>query len=180
MSLPGAVRERRLNRLIVAVSILVPVLVAVLFYTPAVRTNLDVSALPRLNAGINSTVTVLLLAGFAFIRRKKVRAHRACMMTAFALSAVFLVSYVVYHSAAEHTDSSGMGWWRPIYLGLLLSHILTAVVILPLVLFTIARAISGRLEAHRRLARWTLPVWLYVSVTGVIVYLMIAPHYPHG
>ena len=169
--------EKRLNRIIALVSILVTVLVAVLFYTPAVRLHMDVSFLPKLNAMLNSSVAVLLLTGFAFIRKKRITAHRACMMGAFILSAVFLVSYVVYHSASEHTSFGGEGIVASIYYVILASHIILAAIILPLVLFTIARAVNGRIQQHRRLARWTFPIWLYVSVTGVIVYLMIAPYY---
>ncbi|MBI1193984.1 MAG: DUF420 domain-containing protein [Bacteroidetes bacterium] len=169
--------EKKMNRIITAVSIAVPVVVALLFYTPAVRLSLDVSRLPAFHALLNSSVSVLLLTGFAFIRQKKVWAHRACMMAAFVLSAVFLVSYVVYHAASESTPYGGEGFIRNIYYVILISHILLATIILPLVLFTIYRAISGRLEQHRKLARWTFPIWLYVSVTGVVVYLMIAPYY---
>jgi putative membrane protein len=169
--------EKRLNRAIAVVSVLVPIVVAVLFYTPAIRLNLDVSILPKVNALINSTVSVLLLAGFGLIRQRRITAHRACMMAAFILSAVFLVSYVVYHSASEHTPFGGEGIVRTIYFTLLISHIVLAAIILPLVLFTLARAVNGRVEQHRKLAKWTFPIWLYVSVTGVIVYLMIAPYY---
>jgi len=169
--------EKKMNRIITAVSIAVPVVVALLFYTPAVRLNLNVAVLPGFNALLNSAVSVLLLTGFLFIRRKQIWAHRACMMSAFVLSAVFLVSYVVYHAASESTPFGGEGIIRTIYYVILISHILLATIILPLVLFTIYRAISGRLEQHRKLARWTFPIWLYVSVTGVIVYLMISPYY---
>jgi putative membrane protein len=169
--------EKRLNRSIAAVSVLVPIAVAVLFYTPALRLSLDVSILPKVNALINTSVSLLLVAGFAFIRSGRINAHRACMMLAFVLSAVFLVSYVVYHAASEHTPFGGTGWVRTLYYAILISHILLAAIILPFVLFTIARAVNGRIAQHRKLARWTFPLWLYVSVTGVIVYLMIAPYY---
>lgn len=169
--------EKRMNRIIAVVSVLVPVLVAVLFYTPAIRLEMDVRILPKVNALINSTVSVLLLAGFGLIRQRRIMAHRACMMAAFALSAVFLISYVVYHSASEHTAFGGEGLIRTVYYALLISHVVLAAIILPLVLFTLARAVNGRVEQHRKLARWTFPIWLYVSVTGVIVYLMIAPYY---
>jgi putative membrane protein len=174
---PLSPAEKRLNRVILAVSVAVPAVVAVLFYTPALEWRADVSFLPKLNALINSTVSILLLTGYGLIRQRRMAAHRACMMAAFALSAVFLVSYVVYHSASEHTAFGGEGLVRTVYFALLISHILLAAIILPLVLFTFTRAMTGRVEQHRRLARWTFPLWLYVSVTGVIVYLMIAPYY---
>jgi uncharacterized membrane protein YozB (DUF420 family) len=116
---------------------------------------------------------VLLTVGFAFIRRKNVPAHRACMLSAFGVSAIFLVSYLVYHAQAGSVPFQGRGWVRPVYFALLLSHIVLAAVIVPLALTTIHRAWTGRFDRHRRIARWTLPIWLYVSVTGVVVYLML-------
>ena len=171
--------EKKLNRIIALISIVVPVLVGILFYTPALRLSLNVDVLPGFNAILNSSVSVLLLSGFYFIRNKKIAAHRACMMLAFILSAVFLISYVVYHSASEHTEFGGTGIIRSIYFLILITHIVLATIILPLVLYTISRAISGRIEQHRKLARWTFPLWLYVSITGVVVYLMISPYYVH-
>ncbi len=172
-----SVSEKRLNRIIAVISVAVPVLVALLFYTPAVRLSMDVSVLPKINALLNSSVSVLLIAGFYFIRKKNISAHRICMMMAFALSAVFLISYVVYHAGSEHTPFGGQGLVRNIYYVILISHIALAAIILPLVLFTITRAMMGRFAQHRKLARYTWPVWLYVSVSGVIVYLMISPYY---
>jgi len=133
----------------------------------------DVSALPALNAFLNGTSAVLLSAGFAFIRRRNVAAHRACMLAAFGVSAAFLVSYVVYHAQAGSVPFQGRGLVRPVYFALLLSHIVLAAAIVPLALTTIHRAWTERFDRHRRLARWTLPIWLYVSVTGVVIYWML-------
>jgi len=139
----------------------------------AARGGYDVSALPAVNAFLNGTSAVLLSAGFVFIRRKHIAAHRACMLSAFGVSALFLVSYLVYHAQAGSVPFQGRGWVRPVYFALLLSHIVLAAVIVPLALTTIHRAWTGRFDRHRRIARWTLPIWLYVSVTGVLIYLML-------
>jgi putative membrane protein len=139
----------------------------------AARGGYDVSALPAVNAFLNGTSAVLLSVGFVFIRRKHIAAHRACMLSAFGVSALFLVSYLVYHAQAGSVPFQGRGWVRPVYFALLLSHIVLAAVIVPLALTTIHRAWTGRFDRHRRIARWTLPIWLYVSVTGVLIYLML-------
>jgi len=139
---------------------------------PTVRAS-AVPYLPALNASLNATSAVLLVTGFAFIRRRNVAAHRACMLAAFATSSLFLVSYLVYHASAGSVRFGGTGWIRPVYFTLLISHILLSAVVLPLALTTIWRAWTDDLVRHRRIARWTLPIWLYVSVTGVLVYLML-------
>ena len=135
--------------------------------------SLAATDLPALNAVLNSTTTVLLLVGYAFIRARRVAAHRACMIAALCTSALFLGSYLVYHAQVGSVPYRGTGWTRPLYFAILLSHTILAVVILPLVLVTARRAFKERFEAHARLARLTLPLWLYVSVTGVIVYWML-------
>ncbi len=133
----------------------------------------DVSALPAVNAFLNGTSAVLLTVGFLFIRRRNVAAHRACMLSAFGVSTLFLVSYLVYHAQAGSVAFQGRGWIRPVYFFLLLTHIVLAGVIVPLALTTIWRAWSERFDRHRRIARWTLPIWLYVSVTGVLIYVLL-------
>jgi putative membrane protein len=134
--------------------------------------------LPHLNAILNSTSAVLLLSGYSFIRRGNVRAHRNCQITAVVTSALFLISYLTYHYFHGSTRFTGQGIVRPVYFVILISHTILAVVIVPLILITIYRAARGDFERHRRIARWTLPLWLYVSVTGVIVYLMLYQIYP--
>jgi putative membrane protein len=135
--------------------------------------GLDVSGLPALNAVLNGTSAVLLAAGYGFIRGRRVLAHLACMLTAFAVSTLFLGSYVIYHYYAGSRPFGGQGWVRPVYFTLLVSHVVLAAAIVPLALTTIYRALTARFDRHVRLARWTLPIWLYVSVTGVCIYWML-------
>lgn len=130
-------------------------------------------ALPTINALLNSTATVLLLLGFLFIKQKKIALHRACMLSAFGVSVVFLVCYLIHHAQVGHVVFRGPAWLRPIYLAILVPHILLAVAVVPLAIVTIKRGLSGAIERHRPLARVTFPVWLFVSVSGVVVYLML-------
>lgn len=134
---------------------------------------MSVTDLPALNAGLNSLATVLLAAGYRNIRRRNIVAHRACMVAAFGVSTLFLVSYLIYHAQVGSVPFRGVGWVRPVYFTILITHITLAGAILPLALVTIYRAWRGRFAAHRRIARWTLPLWLYVSVTGVVIYVML-------
>lgn len=129
--------------------------------------------LPTINAALNATSAMLLAAGFVFIRRRQVNAHRACMVAAFGTSVVFLACYVVYHLQAGHVSYTGLGLARAVYLSILFSHVLLAVAVVPLAIVTLYRAARGRFERHRAIARWTLPIWFYVSVTGVVVYCML-------
>ncbi len=133
----------------------------------------DVSALPTLNAFLNGTSAVLLTVGYVLIRLKKVTAHKTCMVTAFGMSSLFLISYLIHHYRVGSVLFGGTGFIRPVYFTLLISHIVLAACIVPLVLITIYRAWNEQFEKHMRIARWTLPLWLYVSVTGVIVYWML-------
>jgi len=132
-----------------------------------------VSALPAVNAALNAASAALLLAGYGFIRQRKVTAHMICVLTAFGASSLFLVSYVIYHYHSGSKPFGGRGWIRLVYYPLLISHLTLAALIVPLALTTIYRAWSGQFARHRRIARWTLPLWLYVSVTGVLVYWML-------
>jgi len=133
-----------------------------------------------LNASLNGISAVLLSAGFLFIVNGKIRQHRACMLSAFGVSTAFLISYVIYHIRVGNVRFLGEGWIRPVYFTLLISHILLAIVILPMAIITLSRALREKFDAHKRIARWTLPLWLYVSVTGVIVYVMLYHLYPHS
>ncbi len=134
---------------------------------------IPLAALPTLNAILNGTSAVFLFVGWRAIRRRAVRLHRACMVGAFVTSVVFLASYVTYHVQAGTTRFLLGGWIRPVYFTLLGTHTLLAALIPPLAIVTLSRAIGGRFGAHARLARWTLPAWLYVSVTGVVIYLLL-------
>ena len=134
--------------------------------------------LPTLNACLNATSALLLVLGFYFIRQRNITAHRACMAAAFGVSVVFLISYLTYHATAGTTRFAGQGSVRIVYFTILITHTTLAALIPVLAIMTLWRAARGRYEKHRRLARWTLPAWLYVSVTGVIVYLMLYHLYP--
>jgi uncharacterized membrane protein YozB (DUF420 family) len=140
---------------------------------PAGAVAPHVAVLPTVNACLNSLSAILLTVGFVFIRRRNVAAHRACMLGAFVVSALFLVCYLIYHASAGSRPFTGQGVIRPIYFALLISHIVLATFIVPLALTTIYRGLSGQIDRHRRIARLTLPIWLYVSVTGVVVYLLL-------
>jgi putative membrane protein len=168
--------KERYGKLIILLSIVIPVAVAVLF---KVRINgYDFSFLPPIYASINGLTAVLLIAGFIAIRNKMRKLHEAIMKTCIGLSASFLIMYILYHMTTDPTPYGGNDVWRYVYYFILLTHIVLSVAVIPLVLFTLARALAGNFERHRALAKFTLPVWLYVAVTGVIVYLMISPSYP--
>jgi putative membrane protein len=167
--------DRAARWLIGAISLAVVLLVAYLLLVHRREAGAlpAVAALPLLNACLNATSAALLTAGYLFIRGKRVGAHRTCMLSALVVSTVFLVSYVTYHALAGSRPFGGRGWIRPVYFSLLVSHIVLAAVIVPLALTTVYRALSGNFARHVRIARWTLPLWLYVSVTGVLVYWML-------
>ena len=133
----------------------------------------DYSVLPAVNATLNAIATVFLSVGWMFIRRRDVQRHRWCMLAAFATSALFLTSYLVYHANAGSVPFQGQGTIRVVYFVILITHIILAALILPLALITLSRALAQRFDRHRRIARWTLPIWLYVSVTGVVIYVML-------
>ena len=139
---------------------------------------LALTDLPAVNAALNATSAMLLISGYRFIRRRQVTAHRRCMIAACTTSALFLLSYLVYHYNIGSMPFSGQGWVRPLYFTILISHTILAIVILPMVVVTLFRAWKADFVKHARLARWTLPVWLYVSVTGVIIYCMLYQLFP--
>ncbi len=134
---------------------------------------MTVEQLPDLNAALNATTALCLLVGYRFIRRRQVTAHRACMLFAVAASVLFLTSYIIYHARVGSVPYRGIGWMRTVYFTILISHTVLATAIVPLVAVTLVRALRGRIERHAAIARYTLPIWLYVSVTGVVVYLML-------
>jgi uncharacterized membrane protein YozB (DUF420 family) len=126
-----------------------------------------------LNASLNGTSAVLLACGYVAIKNSKMKVHKTFMISAFAVSTVFLISYLIYHYRVGHVVFQGQGWIRPVYFALLLSHTILAIVIVPMILVTLRRAWLEKFDKHRMIARWTLPLWFYVSVTGVIVYILL-------
>lgn len=134
---------------------------------------MGITDLPALNACLNSISTLLLAAGYFFIRRRQIERHRLAMSAAFVTSCLFLVSYLVYHYNVGSVPFTRQGWVRPVYFTILITHIVLAVAIVPLALITLNHAWRKRFDKHRRIARWTWPLWMYVSVTGVVIYLML-------
>ncbi len=134
---------------------------------------MDVGDLPALNASLNLFSALLLGCGYYFIRRREVGRHRFCMVAAFVVSCFFLASYLVYHYHAGSVPFTKQGWIRPLYFTILITHIILAAAIVPLALVTLYRAWRERFDRHRQIARWTLPIWMYVSVTGVVIYWML-------
>ena len=174
-----AQKEGLWMKIIAVVSILIPIAVAFLLFVPQAGLfgDLEVMFLPKLHAIFNSITSLFLIAGYLFVMKRRLLAHKICMWGAFAVSALFLVSYVVYHAQTAPTTYGGEGFIRYIYYFVLITHIVLAAAIVPLVLLTIFNSVSGQLQKHRRIARVTLPIWLYVTITGVIVYFMISPYY---
>jgi len=171
------VKESIFLPIITVVSVLIPIIVAILMLLPGQEIFGDLSILPLFHAILNGLTAIFLITGFLLIINKKVTLHKACMVTALCLSSVFLVSYDIYHFNTGHTPYGGSGWVRPVYFTILISHILLATSIVPLALITVFRGFANQLSKHRKIARWTLPIWLYVAITGVVVYLMMQPYY---
>ena len=164
------------RKTIMTLSVLIPLAVAILFGMPKVK-GYDFSFLPPIYATINGVTALLLIAAVVAIRNGRQLMHERLMKTCIGLSAVFLLLYLVYHITSESTAFGGQGPIRYVYFFILITHILLSIAVIPLVLFTFVRALSRDFKRHRALARYTFPVWLYVAVTGVIVYLMISPYY---
>ncbi|HXF09339.1 MAG TPA: DUF420 domain-containing protein [Desulfuromonadaceae bacterium] len=147
---------------------------------------MSLHAWPAVNASLNGLSAIFLSIGLAFILRKNVAAHRRCMLSAFATSVIFLISYLSYHTYLAMVLHQGPtrflepGWFRPIYLAILLTHTVLAIVIVPLILITLNRALRERFDQHRKIARWTWPLWMYVSVTGVAVYWLLYVRFPQS
>jgi uncharacterized membrane protein YozB (DUF420 family) len=134
---------------------------------------IDYAVLPTVNATLNAVSGVFLLVGYILIRRRQINAHRNAMLGAFASSTLFLISYLVYHAHAGSRPFTGQGAIRYVYFAILISHVTLAAVILPMAITTLSRGLRGRYSDHKRIAKWTFPIWMYVSVTGVIVYMML-------
>ncbi len=172
--------EKAISIGIVTFSVVVVALVALLFNISPPDLELSFNPkhfFPQFHAALNGSVFILLLTSLYCIKNGKPRAHQYANITALVLSAIFLASYVIYHTIAESTKFGGEGAIKIIYYVILISHIVLAALILPIILFTFWRAFQGKFEKHKKIARWTMPLWLYVSLTGVLVYLMLSPYY---
>jgi putative membrane protein len=172
--------DKKFNSAIVIVSILIPTVVAILFSVKLKDLGVDVEPMPYLPpiyATINGLTAILLVAAVMAIKNGKRLVHERLMTTAIACSLVFLVMYVAYHMTTDRTDFRGEGFIKYVYYFILITHILLSIAIIPLVLITYVRALAKRFDAHKKIAKITFPLWLYVAVTGVIVYLMISPYY---
>lgn len=162
------------RRVIFGLSVFVTLAVAAVIYlVPSQAAHQGPTVLATLNACLNAAAGVFLVAGFVFVRQRQITLHRACMLIAFSLSSVFLVTYLLHHAQVGSVPFTGQGVWRTIYFALLIPHIILAALIVPLALFTIYRGWTQRIALHRKVARWTLPLWLFVSFSGVAVYLML-------
>jgi putative membrane protein len=139
---------------------------------------MGISDLPAVNACLNSASTILLTTGYILIRRKRQNAHRNCMIGALVTSTLFLACYLYYHAHAGRTVFANPAWFKPIYLTILLTHTVLAVVIVPMIILTVVPALKQRFDRHRKIARWTWPLWMYVSVTGVIIYFLLYQIFP--
>ena len=172
--------ETKYNTYIIVVSILIPVVVAVLFSVKLKDLGIQVeplSFLPPVYAAINGITAIVLVAAVIAIKNGKIKLHERLMTAAIALSLAFLVMYVAYHMTADSTKFGGEGVIQFVYFFILLSHIFLSIAVIPLVLISYVRALAGKFDSHKRIAKITFPIWLYVAVTGVIVYVMISPYY---
>ncbi|MGX1024567.1 DUF420 domain-containing protein [Flavobacterium sp. CS20] len=165
--------------LIIALSVAVP-LIVILLMNLDTRTNilgLDVGTFPFFHAVINGLTAILLFVGYLLIKNQKIILHRNVMISAFGLSVVFLVSYVISKISHEPVPYGGEGWMRYLYFFILITHIVLSGIIIPLVLFTMYRGLTGQYEKHKKIAKWTFPIWMYVAITGVLVYVFMQPYY---
>lgn len=172
--------EQKFSKFIIIVSILIPLVVALLFSVKLKDLGFDVeplSFLPPIYATINGITAVVLVAGVLAIKNGKRKLHEQFMTTAIALSVAFLVMYVAYHMTSDSTKFGGEGMIRNVYFFILISHILLSIAVIPLVMITYVRALAEKFDKHKKIAKITFPIWLYVAVTGVVVYLMISPYY---
>lgn len=174
--------EKRARIFVLTASLAIPIVVAILYFMPKIESGNEgvrqfLNQLPMLNAIINGTTAVLLILAFWAIKNKNITLHKRLMTGALALSIIFLVFYVSYHSTTDSTKFPKDNPLRWLYAIILLTHILLSAVVVPLVLISYTRALAERFDKHRKIARITLPIWLYVAITGVVVYLMISPYY---
>ena len=172
-------KERNYTPIIITLTIVINALIAILFFIPKKDTSIafDVTILPRLNAIFNSFTFIFLLAALFFILRKNINMHRNFIFAAFSTTTLFLVTYLIYHYIAPSTTYGGDGILKNIYYFILISHISLAPIVVALALFSLDWGLTGNITKHRKIARWTMPIWLYVSLSGVLVFLLISPYY---
>ena len=167
--------------LIIALSIIVPIAVALLMLFPenlhVESKNIDFSSLPFFHAILNGSTAMLLLTGFILIKNKKTKGHKVCMITAFVFSSIFLISYVISKLTNSPVPFQGEGIIRTLYFFILISHVILSVPVLPLALFSIYRGLTGEIPKHQKIVKWTFPIWMYVAITGVMVYIFMIPYY---
>ena len=167
--------------IIITLSIIVPIFVALLMLFPdtlSIQTgNIDFSSLPFFHAVLNGSTAILIFIGFIFIKNNNSKMHRVSMLSAFILSSVFLLSYVISKITNDPVPFGGEGNIRYVYFFILISHILLSIPVLPLALLSIYRGMTGEIDKHKRIVKWTFPIWMYVAVTGVLVYVMMSPYY---
>ena len=167
--------------LIIALSIIIPIAVALLMLFPDVfhieSESIDFSSLPFFHAILNGSTAVLLFTGFILIKNKKTQSHKVAMLSAFVLSSVFLLSYVTSKLTNAPVPFGGEGMIRYVYFFILVSHIILSIPVLPLALFSIYRGMTGEIEKHKSLVKWTFPIWMYVAITGIMVYVLMSPYY---
>ncbi|AMA71500.1 MULTISPECIES: DUF420 domain-containing protein [Aneurinibacillus] len=173
------VKQRNYTPVIVTLTIVINAIVAILYFMPEYKglSDVDLTFLPFLNAVLNSFTFVFLIAALVSIKQKNIQRHRRYIFAAFTTTTLFLLSYVTYHALTESTPYGGEGILRFIYYFILITHIVLSAVIVPLALISTARGLNMQVEKHRKIARITMPIWLYVSFTGVLVYIMISPYY---
>lgn len=172
-------KEKNYTPIIISLSILIIAIITTLMFMPKIKadTGFDLTILPLLNAVLNSFTFMFLIVALIMIKKKNIKLHRSFILAAFTTTALFLISYLTYHGLAEATHYGGDGPLKYIYFFILITHILLATAIVPLALITLIRGLNMQVEKHRKIARWTMPIWLYVSLTGVLVYLLISPYY---
>ncbi|HLR71464.1 MAG TPA: DUF420 domain-containing protein [Pseudogracilibacillus sp.] len=175
------IKQRNYSPLIWGLSVVAVILILSINYIPRSTTNtifgMDLSVLPLINAILNGIAFLFLIGALITIMKGNIKAHRNFILAAFSSTFLFLITYLTYHSLAGSTSYGGDGFLKYVYYFVLISHIFLSTILLPLSLFTLAKGLNMQKKQHRRIARWTMPIWLYVSITGVVVYLLISPYY---